>query len=136
MLPSTSGSSKWSLSVRFPHQNPVYSSPLPHTCYKSHPSHLSVTTVIKQIVAITEGYHCYQTHTKCCPTYFCREQLHIQTGLLTIMGVNFNITDGLRIVHPAFVKYCITMTILWENYKLFTDLKTNSDSVTRNILYG
>ena len=29
ILPSTPGSSKWSLSPMFPHQNPVYSSPLP-----------------------------------------------------------------------------------------------------------
>jgi hypothetical protein len=27
------GSSKWSLSLRFPHPNPVYASPLPHICY-------------------------------------------------------------------------------------------------------
>ena len=33
MLPSTPGSPKWSLSFRFPHQNPVYVSPLPHTHY-------------------------------------------------------------------------------------------------------
>ena len=32
ILPSTSTSSKWS-SLGFPHQNPVYISPLPHTCY-------------------------------------------------------------------------------------------------------
>ena len=35
------GSCKWSLSVRFPHQNPVYASPLHHTRYISRPSHSS-----------------------------------------------------------------------------------------------
>jgi len=37
ILPSTPGSSKWSVSLRFPYQNPVYTFPLPHTCYMSHP---------------------------------------------------------------------------------------------------
>jgi hypothetical protein len=31
ILPSTPGSSMWSLSLWFPHQNPVCTSPLPHT---------------------------------------------------------------------------------------------------------
>ena len=39
IIPSTSGSSKWSLSFRFPHQNPVYTSPLPHTRHMPRPSH-------------------------------------------------------------------------------------------------
>jgi hypothetical protein len=35
------GSSKWSLSPRFPYQNPIYINPLPHTCYMPHPPHSS-----------------------------------------------------------------------------------------------
>ena len=31
--PSTPGSSKWCFSLMLPHQNPVYTSPFPHTCY-------------------------------------------------------------------------------------------------------
>jgi len=41
ILPSTPGSPKWSLSLTFPHQIPVYASPPHHTCYMSHPSHSS-----------------------------------------------------------------------------------------------
>ena len=41
ILPSTPRSPKWSLSLRFPHQNPVYASPLPHTRYMARPSHSS-----------------------------------------------------------------------------------------------
>ena len=41
ILPSTPGSPKWSLSFRFPHQNLVYASPLPHTRYMTRPSQSS-----------------------------------------------------------------------------------------------
>ena len=39
ILPYTPRSPKWSLSFRFPHQTPVYASPLSHTCYMPCPSH-------------------------------------------------------------------------------------------------
>jgi hypothetical protein len=39
--PSTPGSPHWSLSLRFPHQNPVHASPLPHTRDMTHQSHSS-----------------------------------------------------------------------------------------------
>ena len=41
IIPSTSGSSKWAFCSTFPHQNPVYTSPLHHTRYMSRPSHSS-----------------------------------------------------------------------------------------------
>jgi len=41
IIPSEPGSPQWSLSLRFPHQNPVYASPLPHTRYMPRPSHSS-----------------------------------------------------------------------------------------------
>jgi len=41
ILPSMPGSSKWFLFFRFPHQNPVYTSLLPHTCYMPRLSHSS-----------------------------------------------------------------------------------------------
>jgi len=41
ILSSTPRSSKWSLCLKFRHQNPVCTSPVSHTCHMSSPSHSS-----------------------------------------------------------------------------------------------
>ena len=41
ILPSMHGSPKWSLSLKFCHQNPVYAFPIIHTRYMARPSHSS-----------------------------------------------------------------------------------------------
>ena len=52
-LPSTPGSSKWTPSIRLPHQMPVCNSPLTHTCYM--PPHLILPDLIARII-LGEGY--------------------------------------------------------------------------------
>jgi len=41
ILPSKPRSSKWSFFLRFLHQNPAWTSPLPHACHMPHPPHSS-----------------------------------------------------------------------------------------------
>ena len=41
ILPSTSWSPEWSLSLSFPHQNLMHTSPFLHTCHMPRPSHSS-----------------------------------------------------------------------------------------------
>jgi len=46
ILPSMLGSSKWSFSLAFPYQNPVYTSPLPYPMHATCPVHLILLNFI------------------------------------------------------------------------------------------
>ena len=48
--PSMPGSPKWSLSLRFPHQNSVYASPLPFPIHATYPTHLILLDLITQTI--------------------------------------------------------------------------------------
>ena len=61
ILPSASGSPHWSLSLRFPHQNPVHASP-PSSIRATCPVHLILLDFITQKI-LGEGYRSTQSNS-------------------------------------------------------------------------
>ena len=61
LILSMLGSSTWSVSLRFPHQTSVYTSPLSHTCYVPHPSHSSRFDNPNKIWWEVHLVHCIET---------------------------------------------------------------------------
>ena len=55
ILPSTSWSPQWSLSLRFTHQNPVHTSPLLNTCHMPRPSHSSRYIYIPAVLKLRKN---------------------------------------------------------------------------------
>ena len=65
ILPSMPASSKWSLSLRFPHQNPEHTSLLPHACYMPRPSHSSRYLVRRVYIYIYTHTHTLLSSSLC-----------------------------------------------------------------------
>ena len=90
ILPSTSGSPQWSLSLRFPNQNPVHTSPLPHT---RHMSRLSLTEVFNGTrLGYRDGIKASINRSKL--SY---------TGKGTAIIRLFNLQHGFKVCHPRCV---------------------------------
>jgi len=100
--PSTPGSPTWSLSLRFPHQNPVYASPLPHTRYMPCPSHLSR---FHHPNNIGWGVQFWARKTSClCRTAQNSRSTSPQSGHCT--EVRGGLPENIRRFHEAVKQFC------------------------------
>ena len=58
ILPSKPGTSKWSLSIRFPHQNPMYASSLPPYALRAPPISLKWCICAKTVIFLDTASKC------------------------------------------------------------------------------
>ena len=96
ILPSTSGCSKWSHSLRFPHHNPIYASPLPRTLYVPRLSHLDFIT--RTILA--EQYRVLRISLWCLYESYLVSQIHKNTNIAFVFLFG---ADVLRDIACVFV---------------------------------
>jgi len=83
ILPSRPVSPKWSLSLRFLHQHPVYTSPLPHTCYIT--THLILLDFISRTI-LGEEYRSLSSSLCCYIHSPVNKYLHISETSLNFHG--------------------------------------------------
>ena len=110
ILPSTTGSTKWSLTLRFPHQNPVYASPLSHARYMPRPSHSSrfyhpnnivcgvqiVKLLIMTVIYAFRGYFMFQL------LVFCKFHMGVIKWKWILMFYQFQlITNTKTLLHSC-----------------------------------
>ena len=75
----TPGSPKWSPSLRFSHQNPVFISALPHTCYMNRPSILLdciTRTILGEQYRSLSSSLCSFVHSPVTSSLFCANILN------------------------------------------------------------
>ena len=122
ILPSTPGSSKWSISLRLPHQNHVHNPTLPHMCYMPGPTHYSRfdhPTIVGEEYRSLSSSLCSFLHS---PVTSSLSGPNILLGTLFSKALNlrpsFNVSD--QVSHPykttnKIIVLCVLIFILLDS---------------------
>ena len=99
LSPSTHGSFKWSLSFRFPHQNPIHTPHLPYTCYMLIPLDIITWTILSEQYRSLSSSLCSFLHSPV-PSSFVGPYILLSTlfSNALILRYSFNVSD--HVSHP------------------------------------
>jgi hypothetical protein len=144
ILPSTTRSSKWPLFLGFVHQNPVCTSPVPHTCHIPRPSHSCIHPAVLRLTIklLTSQRSRLQTNvnavTPFAPSSLCSVETQIVTALSlspasklrrkTITTLIMKLCSFLYVLHnlPLFLSKClplVTVSSVASDVKMANSLK-------------
>jgi len=108
ILPSKPGSPKWSLSPRFPHQNPVNASPLPSPIRATYPAHLILLDFITRTIL---GEVCRSLSSSLCSflhsyvtSYFLGPNILHGTLFSNSLSLRSSLNVSDRVSHPYKTK--------------------------------
>ena len=134
ILPSTPGSPMWSLSFRFPHQNPIYASPLRHTRYMPRLSHSSRfyhpniigwgVQIIKLLIMYFSPLSCSTPYSQTPPACVMKAPPSLKTSRSTLPTTRRHVPDLIAILHPlhSFVWLPLLVSLHSCYYSLYSGL--------------
>ena len=131
ILPSPPGSPKWSLSFSFPHQNPVYASPLPIRA--TYPAHLILLDFITRKILcekyVSLSYSLCSLLHSLVTSSLLGSNIHLNTPFSNTLNLRSSLNVSDQVSHPyrttgrIIIKVLTAILILIQVYWVVTNFR-------------